>query len=420
MNESQAEHPFVSVIIPTYNRRELVQGAVDSVLDQTYGDYEIIVVDDGSQDGTGEIIAACYGDRVRYVYQENAGESAARNRGIALARGTLVALLDSDDIWLRDKLARQVPLLERSPQAGVVFCQALLVDALDRSLDVPPAGHDLVPDDLKLESLLFRNTITASTALIRRSALREVGGFDQTVRFGEDWELWLRLRERWDFAFLPEPLVRVRVHKDTQCRFPNPSTIDRKLDDRVRFLSEAFSRVRGSLDNARELQRRSLARQYGVAAFASYACGRSRQGCRYLERAVGYDPDSWRDENRLSGMLLAHGIAAAETGGRFEPDQLTVYFERTLRNWPPGLRLSDDTKRRVWGGLYAEASYRSHLAGDDRATREFTLKAFRADPSLLGDRGMVKRLIRSLVRLPRVLTQDWRLTALVGKRKRSR
>lgn len=100
--------PRVSVIIPTYNRREYVQEAIDSALAQTFTDYEIIVIDDGSTDGTSEALQARYGNRIHYEWQENQGESVARNRGIELARGEYIAFLDSDDLWHPEKLAKQI------------------------------------------------------------------------------------------------------------------------------------------------------------------------------------------------------------------------------------------------------------------------------------------------------------------------
>ena len=121
--------PTVSVIIPTYNRRTYVQEAIDSVLAQTYPDYEIIVIDDGSTDGTDQVLHARYGDRIRYVWQENQGESAARNRGIALARGEYIALLDSDDLWLPDKLAKQIPFLDSHPGAVLALPQVWQINA---------------------------------------------------------------------------------------------------------------------------------------------------------------------------------------------------------------------------------------------------------------------------------------------------
>ena len=107
--------PRVSVVIPTYNRREYVQEAIDSVLAQSYTDYELIVVDDGSNDSTGEALHSRYGDRLAYEWRPNAGVSAARNRGLELARGEFIAFLDSDDVWLPQKLQQQVAFLDESP-----------------------------------------------------------------------------------------------------------------------------------------------------------------------------------------------------------------------------------------------------------------------------------------------------------------
>ena len=121
--------PRVSVIIPTYNRLDYVQEAIDSVLAQTYTDYELIVVDDGSTDGTGDTLKARYGDRIRYLWQENQGWPAARNHGVSIAQGEYIAQLDSDDLWLPEKLVRQVPVLDACPEAVLVFSHVMQIDA---------------------------------------------------------------------------------------------------------------------------------------------------------------------------------------------------------------------------------------------------------------------------------------------------
>ncbi|HEY5957340.1 MAG TPA: glycosyltransferase family A protein, partial [Polyangiaceae bacterium] len=120
--------PKVTAVIPTYNRREYVQEAIDSIIAQTFRDYEIIVVDDGSTDGTREALPARYGERIRYLWQTNQGESAARNHALSLAMGQYIAFLDSDDLWLPDKLTKQVALLEQRQDIGAAFCQAWIIN----------------------------------------------------------------------------------------------------------------------------------------------------------------------------------------------------------------------------------------------------------------------------------------------------
>ncbi len=135
--------PTVSVIIPTYNRRAYVQEAIDSVLAQTYTDYEIIVIDDGSTDGTGEALRERYGDKIIYEWQENQGLSAARNRGIESSRGQYIALLDSDDLWMPEKLERQVACLSQHPEVAMVARAYARRDCWQRAqgVSISSQGH---------------------------------------------------------------------------------------------------------------------------------------------------------------------------------------------------------------------------------------------------------------------------------------
>jgi hypothetical protein len=228
--------------------------------------------------------------------------------------------------------------------------------------------------------------------------LDQAEGFDPEIRFGEDWDLWLRLRLDWDFVFVPVPLAYIRRHTQTQCQLPRPENTERVLNDHLRLLNKAFAAWPGSPGVLPGLRNRSLARQYGQAAFANYAWSRWDRGRRYLERAITLDPATWQENARLTKMLLSHGIAVAEIEGAFQVERMRRYLEGTLEHLPVGLDLPPQTYRRVLAKLLAEASFRSHLSGDRRATRYFTWHAFRADrSSLLRDRGMVRRLLSSVV-----------------------
>jgi glycosyl transferase family 2 len=190
-----ARMPTVSVVIPTYQRRDLVQGAVRSVLAQTYGDFELIVVDDGSADGTGEALAAL-GCDLRYYWQPNRGIAAARNAGVALARGSIVAFLDSDDLWLPDHLAVVTETFARQPRA-------VLVSTSPRHRAEGCAAPD---DAVLLEPLpacLYGNPVGwPSSIAVRRADFVAVGGFDEQLPVGEGGELWARLALRAPFTLL--------------------------------------------------------------------------------------------------------------------------------------------------------------------------------------------------------------------------
>ena len=200
--------PAVTVVIPAYNAAATLAPALESVLAQTYDDFEVIVVDDGSTDGTASV-AAGFGSPVRCIRTENGGVSRARNRGLEEAEGALVAFLDADDLWRPDKLARQVPALADRPGAGISTAGSQKVDEHLAPLGAVPAG---APGD-PCEALLLKSMVLGqiSSALVRRKMALEVGGFDARLSQCADWDFFLRLAVRTEFAVIAQPLVLYRV-----------------------------------------------------------------------------------------------------------------------------------------------------------------------------------------------------------------
>jgi glycosyltransferase involved in cell wall biosynthesis len=205
----------VSIIIPTYNRARFLGDAVASALAQTYRDFEIIIVDDGSTDNTGELVTQ-YPPEVRYFRQANRGVSAARNKGIELARGEYLCFLDSDDRLLPDALQKNVSFLDRHPEVGYCYGQIERIDENGRKLRMQKArgaSKNCVRDGTEqISRLLFRGDISILTVLTRRSRLLEAGLFDTGLTIGEDIDMWLRLAMRYPVGYLAEPLGQVRAH----------------------------------------------------------------------------------------------------------------------------------------------------------------------------------------------------------------
>lgn len=201
--------PEVSVIIPTYNSAEFLAEAVDSVLAQTWSDFEIVIVDDGSTDDTRDV-AARYGDHVRYLYQQNEGPSSARNMGIKEAKGTYVAFLDSDDAWEPEKLRIQMDFMGEHPEITLVCTDSSLMGS--RECRERKLRRDLMGN---LFPVLYSNSfIRTSTVLMLRECFRDVGYFDERYRSAEDYDVWLRVAKRYAIAYLNQPLVRYRKHED--------------------------------------------------------------------------------------------------------------------------------------------------------------------------------------------------------------
>ena len=209
--------PQVSVIVPTYNRASLLKEALDSVLAQSYRNFELIVVDDGSTDHTRRLLAS-YGDRITVLFQPNAGVGAARNLGIQAASGDLIALLDSDDYWLPEKLAAQVAFFKATPQS--LICQTEEIWIRNGVRVNPKRRHR------KLSGMIFQASlplclISPSAVMMRKSLLDEVGLFDEDMPACEDYDLWLRITWKYPVHLISVPLVVKRGgHADQLSRLP--------------------------------------------------------------------------------------------------------------------------------------------------------------------------------------------------------
>jgi len=203
--------PSISVIIPTYKQEEFIQATIRSVLAQTYQDYEVIVVDDGSPDHTREKVLELKDDRIHYYHQPNSGRPAcARNRGIALARGEYIAFLDGDDLWLPQKLEKQLKAFDRQPKPGLVFSNAEVFSSAG-SLGMY-IKRDFKEGYKTFEQLLLRSFIAGCTVMATRDCIQALGGFDEDPELlaVEDYELWLRISRRFPLYYLNECLARYR------------------------------------------------------------------------------------------------------------------------------------------------------------------------------------------------------------------
>jgi len=207
--------PSVSVVIPTYNTIAYLPYAIESVLRQTFQDFEILVVNDGSTDTTDLWMDQQPDDRIRHIRQANQGLSAARNTGISLAQGRYVALLDADDVWEPTKLEKQVHYLDTHPDIGMVHAWISFIDAEGQStgriLKTEAEGWAQI-------HLLHRNDVAVLTAVVRRECFEKVGDFDRTLKSLEDWDMWIRLARDYPIAVIREPLARYRQLRHSMSR----------------------------------------------------------------------------------------------------------------------------------------------------------------------------------------------------------
>jgi len=204
--------PVVSVIMPTYNTAPFIGQAICSVLRQTYADWELLIVDDGSEDNTPKVVAKYVEPRIRYFRTENLGAGHARNLGIAKARGAFVAFLDSDDVWFPHKLDVQLKVLRDEPDVGLTYSNYWLMSESGVRIGMQRFALDRLPIGWCLEDLLVRNGVLGggSTVMIRRELLERVGPFDTALLIGQDWDLWLRLAVHCRFHYTPRALMAYR------------------------------------------------------------------------------------------------------------------------------------------------------------------------------------------------------------------
>ncbi|MEJ2683892.1 MAG: glycosyltransferase family 2 protein [Candidatus Sulfobium sp.] len=208
--------PSVSVIIPTHNYSNFLHESVESVLAQTFSDFELIIVDDGSTDDTVDVVKRFLRDRrVRYIYQDNKGPSAARNAGIKAAAGEFIALLDADDVWLPTKLERQIQLSKDEPDAALIYCMVEHIDEHGKSL---PCITWPRKDYATYKDLMYIPWVegSCSSALIRKSIFDEVGLFDESMTGVEDTNMWIRILRHHKSACVKDILVKIRKHLNSR------------------------------------------------------------------------------------------------------------------------------------------------------------------------------------------------------------
>ncbi|MFZ5829041.1 MAG: glycosyltransferase family 2 protein [Planctomycetota bacterium] len=304
---------MVSVVIACYNHASYLSEAVDSVLAQTYAHREIVVVDDGSTDNTPEV-AGRYGDRIRYVRQENAGLSGAKNTGLREARGEFVNFLDADDVLLPRMLEKVVRRLAQSPAAGAAFCATILSNGelRDRSWVHSPSLSDCAFDDLA-----HANHLNCHSLVWRRDTLRATGWFDTSLKACEDWDFWLRAARRGvQFVRVPEALVVYRMVASSMSRRATPFYEAGKTviltghapDPRVG--DPAPEHAQGCRSDPSE----TIAQWAINAACIAVAGGRVGEACELLETANGGFARGLQPEHFASRLYsLLYGSALTPT-----------------------------------------------------------------------------------------------------------
>lgn len=298
--------PLVSVIIPVYNGEQTIEQTVDSVLRQSWTDFELIVVDDGSEDGTRTRLGRISDDRLQVLSGAHAGANACRNRGLFRASGEYVAFLDADDLWTSDKLEAQLRALQAHPEAAVAYSWTDRIDAAGQFLR--RGGYISVSGDVLADLLLINFLESGSNPLIRRQAAIAVGGFDPSLPACQDWDMWLRLAAKSRFVCVRQPQVLYRV---------SPRSVSSRVlvaeAACLRVIDRAFAAAPAPLQ---PLKRQSLANVYQYFLFKLFEEPLTPEkraiAARFLIRIVQCDPAMLRVRitwkvllNLLLGLLPA-------------------------------------------------------------------------------------------------------------------
>lgn len=279
--------PAVTIIIPTYNRRELLPITLDSVAAQTFKDYEIILVDDGSSDDTRQFIAS-RPEPISYHWQPNQGVAKARNHGLRHTRSEFVAFLDSDDYWQPTFLERTVERLRREPELSLVFTRFTSMNPKGRVL----RRHNKQPYSGEVTATLFASTFIHTSSVVARAwVIRDAGGFDERLTHNEDYDLWLRLSLRHRFGMVSEPLCIRRCHLESLSHNGcTPDILLRKADLLHRFYEHGGGKPLIEPHRARK----RLGKVYYTAGKAFYRSGDITEAHDSLRRSLDFDPTRLR------------------------------------------------------------------------------------------------------------------------------
>jgi glycosyltransferase involved in cell wall biosynthesis len=374
--------PLASIVMSTYNRAHLIEEAIESALAQTLGDFELIVVDDGSTDATRDVVMSFSDPRIRYIHQENAGLAAGRNTGIGSARSEYISFLDDDDLYLPNKLAEQVGFMERHPHIGWTSSGYETIDSDGAVLDSerPWVAHPR----LELADWLLSCPTCPSAVMASRRWLRKIGGFRPDALQTDDWDAWLRLAHAGcPMAWVKRILSRYRVHAANMVR-----DAARHSHSAIVMLDRFFSGP-GVPQECRDLSSEAYARAYLDGAVRCYASQQIEPAQERLAKALGLRPEFATDH---FPSTLAKAIAGlAESSWVADP---LGYVDTVFNHLPSSLGDLGRHRGEALGALYMGRVFRARPRGEPLA-REWLLGAYH-DPRWLGNRGVWSILVRSL------------------------
>ena len=370
--------PKVSVIIPTYNRADMLGDALDSLQRQSFGDWEAIVVDDGSTDAIGEVLARYARDvRVRYIYQANQGLSGARNTGIRNAQGEYIALLDSDDVCLPERLAQQVALFERDAQVGLVAGGCIETDRNLKPIRRVENWHSI--PTLTLQDFLFTAPFCPSAVMAKRDWFERGGLFDERMKRAEDWDMWLRMvYQGCVCVWQREAACYYRLHGNNMMR-------DALLmrDGMLTMLDKLYAHA--DLPDSIVAQRdRAYANIYLNTAGRCFAAGDGSGGRQALHDAVRLNPALLQGEPpQVLGSLASFSLMPMSG----DP---AAFMARVMAHLPANaVPLTTWSPQRAQGLWHAVAAFEAAQRQERAPVVQHALQAIWRSPGWLRNRGLL-------------------------------
>ena len=387
--------PKFSVVIPAYNQAGFLAQAVESVLAQTFRDFEIIVVDDGSTDDT-PAVASGFGEKIRYIRQENRGLAGARNSGLRAAQGEYVGLLDSDDIWLPGYIEQMMKLAEQNPATAVFTCVARCIAADGQSLPQVMGYHPRAQAN-SFELILRSNYIIPSTACLQREKALQIGLFDGTLPSGcEDWDLWLRyLAQGETIHSIPDALVLYRIHGSSL----SASTGRMQLSKR-KVVEKHFGADDGQYAQWPALKRKAYAAYYRYEVITSVLWAGDWNHADAFRKACAIEPETARDQ----GFFYELALGSQPKGLRGTAQQIDLAgnaarVARLLEDvfGAPGGEGLAQTRGPAFAAAYRALSLAAYNTRQYGLSRKFALQAARYNPRVALDRLLAGNFIKSLL-----------------------
>lgn len=372
---------LVSVIIPNYNQSQYVGSAINSVLNQTYTYYEIIVVDDGSTDNSREVLSK-FDNKIRYIWQENKGLAGARNTGIQAARGEYIGLLDADDEWLPTYLEEMVSFADNNPESSVYYCRAQAMDADGKDLPQIFGGPVLPPEQTR-HALLRANFIIPTTILMHRQAITQAGLFDQNLRSCEDWDLWLRLLPTHQIIGKNDILVKYRIHGTSLSTDPTAMQKATKL-----VVEKHFGQDDGMWNTWTLEKRRAYGGAYRYYVLTSIQKQSDWEtGAKYLHKALQIDPSLATDLDLFYDIALGNQPPGFRgTVQHLSLDDNAEKIELLLTSIFPSKKSDFKYLRReTYGTAYFAIGLVAYNYDDRSLSRKYISKAIYYQPRLLFD-----------------------------------